>query len=49
MGLWLPRLNYTDLPPSPPPFYNIHSKELNSAQQFSPTRFIPNATQRILS
>jgi hypothetical protein len=29
--------------------YNPHSKGVNSAQRFSPTRFIPNAAEEILS
>ncbi|MFQ5850649.1 MAG: patatin-like phospholipase family protein, partial [Candidatus Binatia bacterium] len=35
--------------PTSLPLYNTHSKELKSAQRFSPTRFIPNAAQGIPS
>jgi len=40
-----PRLNRRYLPAPPPPFYNTHSKELKSAQRFSPTRFIQTALE----
>ena len=47
--LLLPWLLRTDSLPALLPFYNTHSKELKSAQRFSPTRFIPKAAQEILS
>jgi hypothetical protein len=47
--LRLPRLLRTDSVSARPPLYNIHCQAVNSAQRFTPTYFILNATEGIPS